>query len=386
MTETVLVTDGEQRSALAIVRSLGMAGYRIMVISAHPLPLAAASRYCTKLIRAPDPVRNPEHFATMVAECCKSEAAVWLIPVTEASLRALLPARDHLSARIPFPDTTVFSAVSDKARLLTEAMRLGIDVPKQVTLEHPGIIVDVEALGFPLVIKPSRSVHFGQRFAVEYASDMTELRRQLSALPAAGYPVLLQERLVGPGIGIFLLPWDGALRGVFAHRRIREKPPSGGVSVVAESVPANPLLVTQSAQLLESFGWEGVAMVEYKRDVRSGRTVLMEVNGRFWGSLQLAVDAGVNFPMILLDCAGGGPPAAPPQYQPGMRSRWWWGDVDHLLMRIRSSVRTLNLPPDTPGRASALLAFLRERGRNEIVRFHDLGPAVSETINWLLRR
>ena len=68
------------------------------------------------------------------------------------------------------------------------------------------------------------------------------------------------------------------------------------MSVYRESVAADPDLVRRSRALLDAFGWCGVAMVEYKLDERTGTPYLMEVNGRFWGSLQLAIDAGVDFP------------------------------------------------------------------------------------------
>ncbi len=109
----------------------------------------------------------------------------------------------------------------------------------------------------------------------------------------------------GPGVGVFLLLWEGKLRAAFAHRRLREKPPSGGVSVYRESIALDPVLLERSRRLLESFGWQGVAMVEYKIDERTGTPILMEINGRFWGSLQLAVDAGVDFPRLLIECAEG---------------------------------------------------------------------------------
>ncbi len=48
-------------------------------------------------------------------------------------------------------------------------------------------------------------------------------------------------------------------------------------------------------------------MVEFKADARTGTPYLMEINGRFWGSLQLAIDAGVDFPAILVAAALGAP-------------------------------------------------------------------------------
>lgn len=386
MTGTVVVTDGEQRSALAIVRSLGAEGYRVVVASAHPAPLAGASTFCVRQVRAPDPSSDEHAYAQFIVELCRESSASWLIPVTELSLRVLLPIRDRVEAQVPFPDAATFSAISDKERLLAVAAELGIDVPKQVTVTSSKDLPASREIAFPLVIKPSRSVHLGHKFGVQYALDAAELLATASQMPAAAYPLLLQERIAGPGTGIFLLRCGGKTCAVFAHRRIREKPPSGGVSVVAESIPANPHLVAQSIRLLDAFHWQGVAMVEYKHDTRSGRTVLMEVNGRFWGSLQLAIDAGVDFPKLLLACADGTCPEGPSTYRTGVRTRWWWGDVDSLLLRLRGSTQSLNLPSGTRGRLSAFSAFLLERARNEIFRGSDIGPAVRETINWLRRR
>ena len=70
----------------------------------------------------------------------------------------------------------------------------------------------------------------------------------------------------------------------------------------------------------------------------------MEVNGRFWGSLELAVDAGVDFPFLAFQLARGIRPDAPPEYQPGVKNRWILGDLDHLLLRLFRSADALNLP------------------------------------------
>lgn len=386
MSATVLVTDGEQRSALAVVRSLGAAGYRVTVGSAHPYPLAGGSRYCAGHLATPDPVGQPEEFVKCVSGFATSTQLDWVVPITEGALRTLLPARDLVPARLPFAGASAFEAISDKESVLEAAQALGIDVPRQHVLRSPHDPLGSVDLPFPLIVKPARSVHGGRKFSVKYASSEAALRELVKALPPAAFPVLLQERLLGAGTGIFLLVWDGTVRAVFAHRRIREKPPSGGVSVVAESIGADPTLVEQSTKLLLSRGWEGVAMVEYKHDLASGRVVLMEVNGRFWGSLQLAVDAGVDFPRLLLAAAGGGAPASPPPYTIGVRNRWWWGDLDQLLLRCRYSADTLNLPGSAPTRADALRAFLGENGRNETFRLADPAPGLRESLNWCLRR
>ena len=217
-------------------------------------------------------------------------------------------------------------------------------------------------LPFPIVVKPARSrvrtdagwVSTG----VAYASDAASLRAVLERLPPAVYPVLLQERIEGPGVGVFAAIDHGKTVGLFAHRRLREKPPSGGVSVLCESATVDPTAAEHATRLLREIGWRGVAMVEFKQDRRDGSLRLMEINGRFWGSLQLAVDAGVDFPNIAAAIAAGNELPAPPPYRVGVRTRWLAGDLDALLLQLFRSRGQLNLPPSHPGRLSALAAFL----------------------------
>jgi predicted ATP-grasp superfamily ATP-dependent carboligase len=224
---------------------------------------------------------------------------------------------------------------------------------------------------------------------VAHVRDAAALRAALDALPEGAYPVLLQERIVGPGVGIFLLLWEDEVVAAFSHRRIREKPPSGGVSVYRESHPLDPALLERSVALLRAFGWRGVAMVEYKVDAASGTPYIMEINGRFWGSLQLALDAGVDFPALLLEAAAGRKPRPVLGYRTGVRLRWTWGEVDHLLARARRSREELALTEDEPGLGGAVARFLAAFGpgsRDEVFRPSDPLPALRETLDWLRGR
>lgn len=129
-------------------------------------------------------------------------------------------------------------------------------------------------------------------------------------------------------------------------------------------------------------------MVEYKRDIVTGQPYLMEVNGRFWGSLQLAIDAGVDFPRLLVTAALGDPMEPVSVYRLGVRSRWWWGQVDHLVGRIRRP--TTPFPPGTlsAGRAfgDLLLGPFRRRDYEEVLWWNDPQPFVRETIHWIAAR
>jgi predicted ATP-grasp superfamily ATP-dependent carboligase len=391
----VLVTDGEERAALAVVRSLGRAGHDVRVCSPRAASLAGASRWARERERVPDPLAEPRAYADAVHALAARWKCDVLVPVSEASLLALLPGEGRPPGlAVPFPDLESFRALCDKRRVLEAARDAGISIPRQVVVEtrDDRLRIEPSTLSYPVVVKPSRSVRDegGRRAkqSVVHAADWVRLRVALEDLPESAYPVMVQQRIVGPGVGIFLLVWDSRVRAVFAHRRLREKPPSGGVSVYRESVAADPSLVRRAAALLAAFRWRGVAMVELKVDEATGTPYLMEINGRFWGSLQLAIDAGVDFPALLLDAAAGKPLGPLPVYRAGVRSRWWWGEVDHVIARLRRSPAELALPPGAPGRLAAVaeLATPRRGDRGEIFRFSDPRPAWRETLDWIRRR
>lgn len=393
----ILITDGEQRAALATVRSLGRAGHEVYVCASRRHTISSASRFSSGSFQVPDPLRDEEGFVVGVLAAATGVAADIVLPITDQATLAVLRHHDRFTGfLIPMADLAAFERASDKAAVAEAAAAVGIDVPLQVQLRAPAeaMELDASALSYPVVVKPTRSVvkesGAQNRVGVRHAADPTELRACLAALSEGAYPVLLQQRVLGPGVGVFLLLWNGTVAAAFSHRRIREKPPAGGVSVLRESVPLEPALLQRSRALLDAFGWQGVAMVEYKIDAASGKPYIMEINGRLWGSLQLAVDAGVDFPAMLVDLALGAHPAPVCTYRTGIRLRWTLGEVDHLLARLRHSNAALSLPRDTPGRGRAVLEFLAALGtpgtREEMLRFRDPRPALRELVEWFARR
>jgi predicted ATP-grasp superfamily ATP-dependent carboligase len=391
MAVTVLVTDGEQRAALAATRSLGRAGRRVIVAATRPRSLAGVSRYAAKQAVVPDPLADPSGFADAVGRVVREQQVDVLLPIAEPAILAILDRRESFGAcRVPFPTAEVFRRVSDKAAVLALAPEVGIAVPEQRILRSRAEAGAAAALGFPLVLKPWRSVADGaegrRSLTVLHAANHAELEARVAALPAEGFPLLAQRRIAGPGVGIFLLIWDGEIRASFAHRRLREKPPAGGVSVYSESTAADADLVARSRALLQRLGWQGVAMVEYKVDQSTGTPYLMEINGRLWGSLQLAIDAGVDFPVLLVAWALGDRPATVSSWRSRVRLRWEWGNIDYLVTRLWHSNAELSLPSDAPSRWGSL----RESGlvwrpgdRLEVLRAGDPAPFLIESWRWL---
>ncbi|MFA7388458.1 MAG: ATP-grasp domain-containing protein [Thiohalobacteraceae bacterium] len=388
----ILVTDGDSRAALAIVRSLGKAGHEVIVGSTRTRSLAGASKYCGTGICYPDPDGYRESFVNFIAEYVADESVDVLLPVTDITTMSIGANRDRFpaSCALPFPDIDTVNQVADKAAMLALAERLGVDVPRsRVLLASAEVDPANPGLAFPVVIKPFKSrvqadggwIYTG----VSYATTAAELEHALQRLDPRIYPVLLQEKIVGPGMGLCVYAHQGTTFAAFSHRRLREKPPSGGVSVLRESAELDPLALRFSETMLQELGWHGVAMVEFKQDVRDGRPKLMEINGRFWGSLQLAIDAGVDFPKLLIDAIQAPPSHRALEYRIGVRTRWLWGDVDALMIRLFHTAEQLDLPPGHPSKARYLRQFLTydRNSRLEIERLDDPGPWAYETKQWL---
>lgn len=343
----------------------------------------------------PDPAKDPDKFVDFMVDFVKGTKVDVVMPVTDITTIPLTQSK-HLftgHSKIPFPDAQIVERVADKVEIYKLARSIGVDTPESTIVWSKNEIDSIEiGFNFPVVIKPSRSRIRRKNgwlyTAVSYSNDKQSLSESLSNMPPDAYPVLIQERIHGPGCGIFLCYQKGSPVAGFSHKRLREKPPSGGVSVLRTSIPLDPLTREFAERLLTTLKWEGVAMVEFKIDSRDKRPKLMEINGRFWGSLQLAIDSKVNFPEILLQSLEAEPVAPVFDYKYGVKTRWLWGDIDALLIRMFKNQRELQLPQNADGLIYSLLKFLIFWEPNlhyEVLSLTDPKPWVRESIEWFSR-
>lgn len=390
--EPVLLTDGDERATLAAARSLVSAGFEVHVASRSRLSLAGVSRQVRAHACAHDPLRDPCGYVTDLAKLSGALGIRVLLPVTDQSVMATLQHRQLLPQRtlVPFPGLDAFQTASDKLRVLQLATQAGLEAPETVIVHDPADPSAVPSAFFPAVVKPHRSLVATptgwRKVSVTPVASRDECVRALHRLPEAAYPVLVQRQVEGPGEGLFVLRWCGRLVALFAHRRLREKPPTGGVSVYRESISPPEGLAAAGVRLVELLDWNGVAMVECKRNLATGRHAIVEVNARLWGSLQLAIDAGVDFPRLWVQCALGDNPPPVTDYRTGIRSRWFWGDVDHLYLRLRKASIYRPFESAARSRLRALADFLTYHpGRDyaEVWRWRDPAPYLLETLRRL---
>src|SRR5262249_1903561 len=144
------------------------------------------------------------------------------------------------------------------------------------------------AVSFPVVLKPPRPYEDhpwkAWNFQYKHCSSTQEVLDILEKFSGAPYLPLVQEHCPGHCVRVEICMHEGKPIAAFQHERIRELPPTGGVSVMRRSKALTDALFKDSVRLLVGMDWRGVAMVEYRYDPKTKRYWLMEVNGRFWGS------------------------------------------------------------------------------------------------------
>ncbi|MEX1034288.1 MAG: ATP-grasp domain-containing protein [Cellvibrionaceae bacterium] len=277
---------------------------------------------------------------------------------------------------LPFPDYQTVMSLADKGKLLTSAGAAGIPVPDYRLFNKAAEVAVEEFTSFPVVLKPCLSrIWTGQGWintSVTMINNREELSRTLDRTDyLQRYPFMIQAFVPGHGAGLFALYDSGQPVAYFSHRRIREKPPRGGVSVVSESAPVDTQLQEYAEALLTRANWHGVAMVEFRVTDR-GLPYLMEVNTRFWGSLQLAIDAGVDFPRLLWEITAGQAIEPQSEYRIGQRLRWLLGDLDSLYLALKDRDYSARQ------KLERLVGFLTPsfgHFRYEVNRWGDLKPA-----------
>jgi predicted ATP-grasp superfamily ATP-dependent carboligase len=379
----LLVLDGHQRCALAVTRALGRRGVAVIVADHDGATLAGSSRFCSGRSAVASFGGSVEAYRADVASAADRHGCRLVLPLTDGSITALHGGGAD-APPVAGPRWEAYAQAADKLAASRLARELGLAVPDGVECSGAhDIATAVRDRGFPAVVKPARSRYVaGDRIQVTSVSLVRDVA-SLDAALAQGWvghlPCLVQQFIPGTGAGVFALYGLAGPVAWFAHRRLREKPPAGGVSVLCESIAPDVDLKRAATRLLDALRWFGPAMVEFRIDAQ-GKPWFMEVNGRFWGSLQLAIDCGVDFPWLFYQLCHGRAVEPVTTYVVGRRLRWELGDLDHLLLQVRGK----GTAGTVAAKRRALAAFLNPvAGHPEVFRAGDPGPFFHEVRAWL---
>lgn len=312
------VTDANYKHTLAIVRSLGRRGIAIDV-GTHNIKLnvSSFSKYCRNSVIYPDPKTDLDSFVRFFNKICNHYDVIIPVGYVTTFFISMKKNSIHCSSKIPVADFPSLEIAANKKKSLLLAKQLNIPIPTTFFPSSVSELMKLKIGSYPVVVK---AVYEGG--IIHYAYNKIDLKNKFEDIyKLQGIPPLVQEFIEGTGYGFFALFNHGKVMAIFMHKRIRELYVKGGPSTCAESVFV-PELVNYGIRILKALGWHGVAMVEFRRDSRDGKFKLMEINPKFWGSLDLAIKAGVDFPYLLYKMVTEGDINPVFNYKLGIRFMW----------------------------------------------------------------
>jgi len=362
--QKVLVFDGRSRAALSIIRSLGKKGFYVIAGEAFKSS-SFYSKYTTETLLYPPPDKEPDAFLKFISNFLKENKIDFVIPVRDHITELFIFNRSKLIplTRFELAPKNAFVTARDKSETIKIARKLGIPHPKTIITsgEIPSLELLKKEFILPFLIKPR--ISSGSR-GIKMVRNWHEYEDKFKQVNEEFPKPLIQEFIPhGGAYGVSMLYKKGIPKASFTHKRIREFPLTGGPSTLREGV-SYPEIENYAKKLLTELNWNGVAMVEYRIDSRSNMPKLMEINPRFWGSLETAVFSGVDFPYLLFNLGINNEADDCFEYKLGKRVRWLFlGDILWFL----SSPKTI----------SNLNEFFKFYGKNlgyDIFSWRDIGP------------
>jgi predicted ATP-grasp superfamily ATP-dependent carboligase len=362
VTPRVLVSADDFYAVLAGVRGLRAGGYEPWLAVPGRGTYAARSRAVAGVVTTASPQDAPGEFARDLAAAAARIGADVVLPGTEDALEALSGRNDLFGSRVlGVPPAEIVARATSKTDLERRAAEAGLSVPSARVLRREDVAS--AELDFPVILKPLRSnveradgsLAIGWVHRVDTAG---ELAAGLARVP--GDELIVQQFVEGPLTAIAGVAWEGNVVCTSHQVARRIHPPLVGVSSFAETIEQDAQLDAAVARLVGGIGWSGI----FQLQLIDGHAI--DFNPRMYGSMALAIAAGLNLPAIWVDLLLGREPRVG-TYRPGTRYRVEDKDLRAVVAELRQG-RML---------AAAQAALPRRRTTHAVFALHDPAPLLT---------
>jgi predicted ATP-grasp superfamily ATP-dependent carboligase len=307
------------------------------------------SKYCSKSHIVSDPETDPDTFISELHSIVNNTDADVLLPVKAADTVVVSRHQNEFESTVVATDSFEnIRLAHNKERAIRHAEKNGVPVPETycptTEAELHQIATDIE---YPTVIKLRKT---SAAIGLRYVHSSEELLSTYSHNGSQGMAVdysrpLIQEFVSGTIHDVCVLLEDGEIKTALTQERVRMFPASGGAGVVDKTTDRKDL-IQYTKKLLSPLDWNGIAQVEFIEDETTADPKLIEINPKVWGTTELSIAAGVNFPEQLIDLHIGRPiPSAVSDYEQGLYFIWYEGGLLGNLYESRGilqPIRELN--------------------------------------------
>lgn len=393
--DAVVVPADHGGSSLACVRSLSRLGLTVIGVAAGESAPALSSRHCDESHVVPAPGDDLDGYRDALLDLAARPDVRTVVPLYEPDIYVLAHERAAFAEHVatPWVGADRVRRAQDRRELFSVAD--AVDVPAPET----ALLGEREDWSGRTVVKPRYTLTVedgGVAYPEVRVTDPGERPDAAAVREEFGHDPLVQSHVPDGGeYGFFAVCREGEPLRTFQHRRVRSYSYDGGASVYREAV-AVPELADAGRRLLAALDWTGPAMVEFRRDARDGRFKLLEVNPRFWGSLPLAVAAGVDFPAVYYRLAtamsADAPPDGPrpdgartddgPGYETGVGCHTLRGEASYLHSVLRHDHDHAERPSIARSVGAVALSLVRQPNFDYLTA-DDPSPFARDLLNHL---
>ena len=296
----VLLTDGHYKHTYAIIRALVEKKLSVGVLFHKKLSLSFLSRYVSKrFIVSPFIYDDESIYLNEIISILKNNNIKVLLPIGNISNNLVSRFKSEINryTKVPIVDYDKMNIAQNKSKTFKLAKEINIPIPLTYHINSVHEIECIkEKISYPAVIKKVNPNESGVIYCNNSMELTTLYKGNAKQLNEKNKLPIIQEYIMGEGVGFYALFNKGKCKAYFMHERLHEYPITGGSSTLAKS-SYNEKLKYMGEKILSALNWHGVAMVEFKKD-KMGHYYLMEINPKFWGSLELSYTAGLNFPYL----------------------------------------------------------------------------------------
>ena len=327
----ILIPDGPWKNVTGSIRLLARNGHTVDLATPGMSEDEARrhrSRYTHRCFSVTSPLQSIDRFVQDLCEILSRERYDVVMPFTLAPTVAVSYLKDRVENYAPttVPPYQTLVKAHDKRETLSwigrTAQRGGRGA---VSIDAPALY-ELETAQFPCVVKARRSC--GVSTGVRLARNRTQLDEAVRETRQPGDGVihdytepLIQEYIPGRIHDCLALYNRGEARVLMTQERTVTFPAGGGVGAV-NTTTQDRALKQKAEALLDGLGWHGPCQTEWKLDSRDARYKLIEVNPKFWGTLELSIEAGIPFPILAAQIATSGDAPYLDSYRIGLRHRW----------------------------------------------------------------
>lgn len=350
--DRILVLDAHKNASVVVARTLADEGVEVTVGGWSRFSPAMLSRMVSDRFDYPSPYQHPRRFLTELESHLERNDYLAVVPISDLSHVLLAKHKDRLErtgTAVGVEGWQQFVAANNKKSLAVLVEDLSVPTPHTQAPEAPSEAAELrENFSYPVVIKPQYTTiqhedgtYAEARISEEnYVYDPENLVETYRGLVEKypyfrSDPPIVQEVVPGTVEATCGVAEDGEFLEYFQEERLRMYPVDGGSSSLRQGI-RRPEMAENARRVVSALEWTGPIYIEFIHSPE-GNCYVLEVNGRYWGSVGCAIQGGVNVPQLHYRQLKGVDQSPSQRYETGRQQRrLFYTDIRWLTAQLES--------------------------------------------------